>query len=982
LYKIWIHDLTTGKRKRIFKKGYQIEQITDYSYPVMAWHPSGQYIAFFTEEKGNIKLYYYNIEEKELTVRNFMYFEKVLDFSFSEEGSSFVFSGYRDGQSDIYIHNIPSSTNRQITNDRANDHTPRYIDNSSGIIFASDRLSDNMNEDALTSRSRTSDLYIYSLDSDSDTPIRLTDEKYANQTSPVQAEAGEYIHLSDKSGIVNRYISKLDSTISQIDTTIHYRYFSISHPLTQYSRNIIEQDYNSLTGNITEIVYNRNRYYMYNATTSNGEIIMDGVVNEPAWENIEPLPMVMHRPVFNNPPSERTEVRIGYNEEFVYISGRLYDSNPASIMTTSMQRDEQSRGNDWFTVIFDTFNDKENALAFATTPIGLRRDFTISKDAMTSGNERPNNDSWNTFWEVATSLTDEGWFVEMEIPLSSLRFKEEDGRVIMGLIVQRYIPSKNETVIFPAIPPNWGPWSASRPSKAQEIILEGVQSKKPFYIAPYVSGGLQQDYLLNNGNTAYERNDDPRFNIGLDVKYGLTNNLTLDITVNTDFAQVEADNEQVNLTRFSLFFPEKRTFFQERSSIFSFNLGGRNDMFYSRTIGMYAGNQVPIYGGLRLTGMAGKWDIGILDMQTHEYESSNTFLSDLPSENLGVVRLRRNVINDNSYIGGIVTSRLGMDGSYNFAYGVDGIFKFMENDYLNIKLSQVSDDEIEFNGLSLDPVNIFANWSRFNEEGLGYDFTYSRSGKDYMPEMGFLTRSDYSLYSGNIMHGWIMGENSNLFSQQLTLNSEFYTSNETGKTESAEIGIGYDLQTKSGMFGRVELIQVREHLVDTFSLSDNAFVPDGRYISYQADLRINTPQSRRFSARLQFSAGEYYDGKRFSFTPNLTWNANAYLQLRMNYSYNRVKFDSRNQDYTAQIAGLNGQLMFSTKLIFNALVQYNSNDNRVTSNLRLRYNPKEGNDFYLVYNENRNTDIQMTVPELPGVNNRLILLKYTYTFVL
>lgn len=350
-----------------------------------------------------------------------------------------------------------------------------------------------------------------------------------------------------------------------------------------------------------------------------GELKFDGIVDDACWQNIQPLPMVMHTPTFGNATSEKSEVMICYDNTYLYIGARLYDSDASKMLISSKKRDESQVQSEQLMLIFDSFNDKENGLGFATTPTGLRSDFTISKDAMGMDDQHqgPFNMSWNTFWDVKTSINKEGWFAEMRIPFSSLRFKEKDGKIVMGLICIRDIAHKNEVDIFPAIPPNWGPTSAFRPSKAEEISFEGLRSKKPFYIAPYAIGGYQEDYLLNNAVTAYDLKKSSKLNAGLDIKYGLTNNLTMDMTINTDFAQVEADDEQINLTRFSLFFPEKRTFFQERSSVFAFDFEPGSSLFYSRRIGLNKGAQVPIYGGVRITGMIGKWDLGLLDMQTH-----------------------------------------------------------------------------------------------------------------------------------------------------------------------------------------------------------------------------------------------------------------------------------------------------------------------------------------------------------------------------
>jgi hypothetical protein len=278
LYKIWLLNVKTGRKKKIFKREYRLEQITDYSYPVIAWHPSARYIAFITEEKGGMKLYYYNIAEKKLTVRNFLYFEKVLDFSFSEEGSQFVFSGTRLGKTDIYVHDIASSTNRQITNDIADDFQPRFIENDNKIIFVSNRLSDTLSTSGNNpSRSMTTDLFIYDYKNGSDLLMRLSDNNYTNKTYPGEVKRNQFIQLTDNAGTINRYISTFDSTVSFVDTTIHYRYFTETAPLTQYSRNILEQDYLKSSGYVADIIFNKGRYNIYYNPIDESKVITEKI---------------------------------------------------------------------------------------------------------------------------------------------------------------------------------------------------------------------------------------------------------------------------------------------------------------------------------------------------------------------------------------------------------------------------------------------------------------------------------------------------------------------------------------------------------------------------------------------------------------------------------------------------------------------------------------------------------------------------------
>lgn len=263
-YKIFLYNVETGKKKKIFSKGHKLEQITDYSYPVLAWHPSGRYLTFITEEEGGLKMYYYTIGEKKLTSRNLLYFEKVLSYSFSPDGSHFVLSAVKNGQSDIFIHNIAASSNYQVTDDVDDDFDPRFINNGSKIIFASTRKSDSIStETGLLNRGLTQDLFIYNYQTRSPNLKRLSDVKYIKKEMPYEISNNTFISLSDRNGIVNRYVSKFDSTISSVDTAIHYRYYASTFPITNYSRNILEQDYSLKSNRLSEILFDKGKYFMY-----------------------------------------------------------------------------------------------------------------------------------------------------------------------------------------------------------------------------------------------------------------------------------------------------------------------------------------------------------------------------------------------------------------------------------------------------------------------------------------------------------------------------------------------------------------------------------------------------------------------------------------------------------------------------------------------------------------------------------------------
>lgn len=704
-----------------------------------------------------------------------------------------------------------------------------------------------------------------------------------------------------------------------------------------------------------------------------GPVKLDGLSNEPAWQGIKSLPMVMHAPVFRGELSERTEVLVAYDDEYLYAAGRCFDSEPEKILAYSKKRDSMSPTNEWFGLVIDSFNDKENAMGFFTTPAGLRMDLTVYNDAQGDMINPPLNLSWNTFWDVAVERNGDGWFVEMRIPFSSLRFQDKDDQVIMGLTVWRWIARKNETAIFPAVSRKWGGLSAWKPSQTQEVVFQGLRSRKPLYVAPYILGGYGHTAELNEAETAYLRSNDPVLEAGLDIKYGITSNLTLDITLNTDFAQVEADDEQINLTRFSLFFPEKRLFFQERSSTFDFNLGVDDRLFYSRSIGLHDEKPVRIYGGIRAVGRLGSWDLGFLSMQTAAIE-------ELPSENFTVLRLRRRVFNPYSYVGGIITSRLGTDGTFNTAYGLDGIIRLFGDDYLTFNWAQTFETGEKNNPASLDQARIDVNWEKRTMEGFGYNLSYSRSGPTFNPGMGFLMREDFTRFGSQVFYGWGQKKNSPFVQHQANLSGSIFLRNKDGSVESADFGPGWSFEMKSGYFGGIAAKFYREDVEEAFSLSDDVEVPIGGYTYYGLEGFLGLPLAWRLRSEFEVKAGSFYDGKWLSVTATPMWSISSSLEMSAMYQLNLIDFPQRSLSLTAHIGRLRLLTMLSTKFSASAFIQYNSIDNIIVANFHMRYNPREGNDLYLVYNEGINTDRFREIPHRPYCDNRTIMIKYTHTF--
>lgn len=708
-----------------------------------------------------------------------------------------------------------------------------------------------------------------------------------------------------------------------------------------------------------------------------GPIELDGYIDEPAWEAIDPLPLTTYQPTYRGPITERTEIRIAYDDTHLYVAGRLYDANPDGIRANSLYRDRYS-GDDTFAVIIDTFNDNETALWFYTTPLGMRADMAVSNDGESGAGatDGPINDNWNTYWSSEARVTEDGWFAEIRIPFSSLGFQSDGERVVMGLSTYRFIARKNERYVYPDIPPNWSRGFA-KPSQMQDVVLTGISTTNPIYVQPYVLGGLDQASTLEASEAAYEWDRSTRQEVGFDAKYNLTGNLTLDVTVNTDFAQVEADEQQVNLTRFSLFFPEKRQFFQERASVFAFGTGGNDRLFFSRRIGLVSGEPVRIWGGTRLVGRIGTWDVGVLDMQTARDEQLG-----VPSENFGVARVRRRVLNENSYAGAILTSRIGMDGTYNVAYGLDALVRVAADEYLTLKWAQTFDHVVidrNENGLWASSL-VRGVWSRRRLEGWNYGAAVTRSGPVYQPDLGFVTRRDFTQGELDVGYGWFPGTSSRFANAATEVAGIIAVRNPDGTVESAAVEHEWSAELKSGHGFAVGGSVRYEDLRFVLPLPESSQVPAGSYTFGAAALSYEAPNGHLFRPEFDLDGGTFYDGRRIGLSAAQTWNASRHLELEGRYLIDAVRFPDRDQSFVTHIGRVRAQVALDTRFSTAFFVQYSSAAELALTNIRLRYNFGEGNDVWLVYNEGFNTDRYRTTPALPTTDARTILLKLTYTF--
>lgn len=713
-------------------------------------------------------------------------------------------------------------------------------------------------------------------------------------------------------------------------------------------------------------------------------ITLDGIINEPVWEEIDPYPMVQYEPVFLGDMSERTEIRAAYDDEYLYVSAKMFTKDPSTIISNSLYRDRFS-GDDVFAVVLDPFNDDQNGMRFFTNPAGTRFDQSISNDANTIGGNRPINGSWNTHWDVETTQTEEGWFAEMRIPFSSIGFQSKDGVAEMGMIVYRWLSYHNERHIYPEIPPNWDEGKI-KPSKAKDIVLNDVDAPRPIYFTPYALSGFlhQNTNTLNESGNSFLYEDDFKNELGFDIKYNVTNNLTMDLTANTDFAQVENDEQQLNLTRFSISYPEKRQFFQQRSGLFDFNYGDTR-LFYSRKIGLdNGGNPVRIYGGARLTGRVGDLDVGFLNLQTASSQS-------LPSENFGVLRLKKGVLNPSSYTGGIITSRIGADGNSNVVLGLDTDLNLYGDDYLTFRVSQSIDSDVpESRRNNFTDNSIFRlTWERRASTGLLYRFFVNRTGQDFDPGIGFYKTINTSDYFYRLGYGWRPGENSAFNQHSFNIESYNILENETYDLRSRFIAFNWNSSFKNNGFLSSSITYNQEHLLATeaFDLAGQIFIPVSNYDFFEGSVSYSSPRTRRLMSRISFEYGEFFDGTRTQYKIDPRWVANLHLEISGSYQLTMLRFPDRNMrektELDAHVGRLKTEFAVNKKISTSIFVQYSNVADLAGANFRFRYNFREGQDLWIVFDQTLNTVLDGSrygVTELPRNENRSILIKYTHTF--
>ena len=693
-------------------------------------------------------------------------------------------------------------------------------------------------------------------------------------------------------------------------------------------------------------------------------LVVDGRLDDPVYQTVPAIDgFIQQLPDEGAPPTEPTEIWILFDDDNIYLSARCWDSQPERMVADEMTRDARAIWrNELLSVIFDTFHDGRNGMNFSTNPLGGLMDNLVTDESAV-------NLDWNTVWDAQTSFFDQGWIVEMMIPFKSLRFKAGGGEQTWGINVSRRVQWKNEASFLSPVPASLGYRGMLQVSAAATLVgIEPPTTIRNLEIKPSAISGA-----FTNKTVTPVRSNDLTGEVGLDVKYGLTRSLIADFTVNTDFAQVEADEQQVNLTRFSLFFPEKREFFLEGQGIFAFgdtgavNWGGPPSdtpvLFFSRRIGLEGGSEVPIRAGGRVTGRAGPYSIGLLNIETGDSASADAL-----STNFSVVRVKRDMLRRSNF-GVIYTRRNRLEDGpgVNQVYGADLNLRFYENiTYTNYYAQTETPGLAESNASYRSKFDYTGDLYGFNAEHLTV-------GKNFNPEIGFLRRDNFRRNFAQFRFSprprsipWLR--------RMIYQGSFDYITDMPGTLETRESKLRLEMELENSDRWYLQYTDSFEGLPEEFKLTSDVILPVGGYSFSHLRTEYDFGAQRRVSGRLFYTRGTFYSGTRSDvgyqgravFTPQLA------IEPRISVS----DVDLPQGSFTTTLLGTRASFTVSPRMFLAALLQFNSSSKAVDTNIRFRWEYEPGSDLFIVYSDGRDTGLE----GFPRLENRSFVVKFTRLF--
>jgi len=693
-------------------------------------------------------------------------------------------------------------------------------------------------------------------------------------------------------------------------------------------------------------------------TSAQSETVhLDGVLSEPFWEQANVISdLRQQEPDEGAPATEATEVRIAIDDKNIYVAVMAFDREPDRVVSRILARDRimeahrdfQFAGDDAIAILFDTFHDSRNAFVFATNPNGAEFEALITDEGAEI------NVDWRAVWEVAAIRNGQGWSAEFAIPFRTLRYPEDSQGEPWGFNVYRTIRRKNEMVL-------WQSWSRDnegfqRVSRAGDLVgMEDLpRSGINVEVKPFVLGGTRQE-LDTLGQTPVKGDAD----IGLDLKSEVVPGLVLDLTVNTDFAQVEVDDEQVNLTRFSLFYPEKREFFLENSGIFDMGFQGGfgpppYQLFFSRRIGIGREGEIPILGGARLTGRVGGQTVGLMSVLTAES-------GDVPVTGHSVARIKRD-IGENNFLGLMVTDRRDGDGS-NTVAGVDG--SFWPHPTLNLTGFYTR----SFTSGAGGNDHSYSVTADYRTDLVSAMVQHLTVGPEARADLGFITRTDIRQTRGEFGLSPRPGR-FGIRVIETSVEAE-YISTTDGRMQDWQVSFALDPEFESGDSFRAMLDIGETQLDEGFVLADSIPIASGRYDTRAVRLFVNSGRQRAVVGMLRGGWEQFFGGTLWSIEPSIELSPSPQVSMRLSHEWNHA--DVPNGELTTNVTSLRFGYAFSTKLTTNALLQYNSLEKSLSANLRLDFIHRPGSDLFIVLTEERGVD-----DELWDLADRGLVVKLTY----
>lgn len=679
-------------------------------------------------------------------------------------------------------------------------------------------------------------------------------------------------------------------------------------------------------------------------------IDLDGVLDEPAWAVAKPATdFVQWEPHPGEPASARTEARFLYDDRNLYVGVWCYDPHPEGIIVNELKEDFAGQEGDGFTLFLDTINDHRSGLMFAINPGGARRDSEVFND----GDQ--NNQDWDGVWDAQARITDQGWFAEMVIPLKTLRFKTPASHE-WGLNMTRRLRRTNEDSHWSPLPRRFRVFKASLAGTLRGF--DGHAQGRNFTVKPYVTAGPAQNRVGGVLDSTFDRDG------GVDLKYALTPSSKLDVTYRTDFSQVEADQQQVNLTRFSVFFPEKREFFLENRDMFNFGVrgggsgGSSNNLlpFFSRKIGLSAtGTPIPILGGARVTGKSRSFDVGAVAMRTEATETTpaNAFL---------VGRVRRMLFR-NSWLGAIATNRDSTRaGDFNRVFGIDSNIQVKQKlDITSYWLRSVTPGRTT--GQDASAMNV--SWRDNN-----YNVTaqYEQVQTNFNPEVGFIRRRDNDHYALTVN---VLPRLHNAYVRNLTFGAGAdYYAKWRGDMQTRQQDVSAGLAFHNSSTVNYKVTHNWERLAEPFAIRSNVRIPLGDFDFTQHEVNFNLDRSRRFSGGGSVLWGGFWGGDQQSASLTLDLKPTYRLNIDASYTVNHVTLPQG--DFTTHLVVTRALYAFTTHLFLNSFVQYNADTKQVSTNVRFNFLYRPLSDLYVVFNDRHDSTGQLL--------ERAVVVKLTRLF--